>query len=71
VVERKINERSRVTLIDKRKPVTKEGRRSVATYPCPKCKKRMFADEVIDFGTIVVDGERKTGKYHRDCQEGK
>lgn len=71
MVERKINERSRVTLIDKKKPVAQGGRRVVAPYPCPKCKKRMYADEVIDFGTVVIDGERKTGKHHRDCQEVK
>lgn len=46
-------------------------RRAVAPYPCPRCRKRMYGDEVIDFGTVEVDGVKHTGKYHRNCPEVK
>jgi hypothetical protein len=45
------------------------GRRTItyrplsANYPCPKCSQKLYADEIIDFGTV----NGKTGKHHREC----
>jgi len=67
---RVINPRSRIVKVGNRVDGrTKPERRTVAVYPCPYCKKRMYADEVIDFGTSFVDDELQTGKFHRECKK--
>lgn len=69
---RKINPRSRLKVVGRQidgKPRVKQERRRVSDRCCPRCSDWMYADQIIDIGTIEVNGIRHTGRHHRTCEE--
>lgn len=50
-------------------PIKQNGRRDVATYPCPRCNQRMYADQEISYGATTMDGAKHISKYHTECVE--